>query len=124
MYHGFLTFSRRPTVTGFMSRALWLCVPQKLRMFIYRCGVRAGTPTSSPRVFRLPFGLYAKVGNDSNIMEGLATQYVSINTSIPVPTVLDIVKTHIGTLFLMTRVPGNPVADIQGGLNMASPEQL
>jgi len=123
MYHAFLTFSRRPTVSGFIW-ALWLRMPQKFRMFIYRCGMRIGTPTSSYKVMRLPFGLYAKAGDESNILEGLATHYVSVNTSIPVPTVLDITKDHIGTLFLMTQVPGTPASDIKDGINGASPEQL
>lgn len=104
--------------------ALWLRMPQKLRMIIYRCGIRVGKATTSYNVFRLPFGLYAKVGNESNITEALATQYVSLNTSIPVPTVLDIAKDHIGTLFLMTQVPGQPVSFIKGGLDNASPDQL
>lgn len=123
MYHRFLTFSRWPTVSSFMW-ALWLHMPQKLRMFIYRYGIRVGTPTSSYSVIHLPFGFYAKVGNESNIMEGLATHYVSMNTSIPVPTILDITKDDIGALFLMTRVPGMPVSDIEDGLNVATPEQL
>ena len=42
--------------------------------------------------------------NQTLHMEGLATHYVSMNTSIPVPTVLDIAQDHIGTLFLMTRM--------------------
>ena len=147
-----MTFRRRSTVSSFIW-TLWLRMPQKLRMFIYRCGISVGKPTSSYKVTCLPFGLYAKVGidsnvmeelfgadlvsmntsihipkkhtgTDSNIMEGLATHFVSMNTSIPVPTILDIAKDHNGTLFLMTRVPGTPVSDIDGGLNVASPEQL
>jgi len=103
---------------------LWLRIPQTLRMAIYRCAMHIGEPTSSHKVIRLPFGLYAKVGNDSNIIEALATQYVSMSTSIPVPTILDITKDNNGTLFLMTRVPGRAIANMEGGLNTASPEQL
>ena len=92
-------------------------------MFIYRCGIRIGTPTSPYKFTRLPFGLYAKTGDESTIIEALATHYVSVNTSIPVPTVLDIAKDRIGTLFLMTQVPGTPPYEI-GGLDRVSPEQL
>lgn len=116
-------YRRRPTISSFMW-ALWLRMPQKLRMFIYRCAIRVGTPTSSYQVMRLPFGLYVKVGNKSNIMEGLATHYVSMNTFIPVPNILDIAKDHVGALFLMTRVPGTPVSEMEDGLDAASPEQL
>jgi len=99
-------------------------MPQTLRMTIYRYTMRLGEPTSSHKVNRLPFGLYAKVGNGSNLVEALATQYVSRNTSVPVPIILDVTKDNNGTLFLMTRVPGQAVADMEGGLNAASPEQL
>jgi aminoglycoside phosphotransferase (APT) family kinase protein len=57
-------------------------------------------------------------------MEGLATHYVSMNTFIPVPNILDIAKDHVGALFLMTRVPGTPVSEMEDGLDAASPEQL
>ena len=98
-------------------------MPQTLRMHVYRFGMCVGVPTSSHKVVRLPFGVYAKVGNDSNFIEALATQHVSMNTSIPVSTVLEITKDNNDTLFLMTRVPGQGVSDgMKGGLNVASPE--
>ncbi|KAF8965981.1 hypothetical protein BDZ97DRAFT_1917976 [Flammula alnicola] len=118
-------YRRRPTISSFMW-ALLLRMPQTLRTSVYRCVMRVGEQTSSPSVFRLPFGLYAKAGDDSNVIEALATQYVSMNsTSIPVPTILDIIKDDsVGSLFLMTRVPGRPLADMEGDLDTLSPEQL
>ncbi|KAF7800195.1 hypothetical protein EIP86_011442 [Pleurotus ostreatoroseus] len=64
--------------------------------------------TESPRAFRLPFRLYAKYHDEVAVSEALATQYVSLNKTIPVPTILDVMKDNDKTFFLMTQVPGRP----------------
>lgn len=82
-------------------------------MKVYQCLIYFGHPTPSPRVRRLPFGLYAKHGSEATVTEALATQYVSDNTTIPVPTILDVLLDSAGApLILMTRVPGVPLADM------------
>ncbi|PBK94362.1 hypothetical protein ARMGADRAFT_1053437 [Armillaria gallica] len=45
-----------------------------------------------PRVIRLPFNLYAKDGYGVSVGEAIATQFVSENTAIPVPQILDVVS--------------------------------
>jgi len=57
----------------------------------------------------LPFGLYAKHGRKIRVTEALATQCVSVNTTIPVPTILDVLVGPAGTPFiLMTRISSAP----------------
>ena len=64
-----------------------------------------GGRTSSPRVMHLPFDLYAKEGE---FQEALATQYVTENTMIPVPWILDVIQlaSGKGSFLLMTGVKG------------------
>ncbi|KXN90389.1 hypothetical protein AN958_04258 [Leucoagaricus sp. SymC.cos] len=93
-------------------------------MFIYHILLQKSSKTSSPRVCRLPLGLYAKYHDEVTVAEALATQYVSLNTTIPVPTVLDVLKDSTGTFFLMTEVPGRPFAGNDLTLYTMSEEQV
>ncbi|EDR12007.1 uncharacterized protein LACBIDRAFT_314084 [Laccaria bicolor S238N-H82] len=56
----------------------------------------------------VPFNLYAKKGRFVMASEALATQYVSENTTIPVPRVLDVIAlpSGKGKFLLMTGVKG------------------
>jgi len=83
-----------------------------------------GAATSSPRVYRLPFGLYAKYSFEITVVEELATQYVSLNTTIPTSTVLDVCKDSGGIFFLMTKVPGRSFSADGVTLHSLSDEQV
>ena len=106
--------------------SLWLRMPENTRKLIYRIAALFSHKTTSFRVCRLPFGLYIKSGDHHLIAEALATQYVSLNTSIPVPTILDVIEndSKFGTMFLMTEVPGRTLPDTGVDLNMISEEKL
>jgi len=56
----------------------------------------------------VPFNLYAKEGCFVTVSEALATQYVSENTTIPVPRMLDVIAlpSGKGNFLLMTGVKG------------------
>ncbi len=59
--------------------------------------------------------MYCKFGGLINKDEVLATMFVQANTTIPVPTILDVIGESDEELFvLMSRVPGDPV---HGALN-------
>ncbi|PIL25240.1 hypothetical protein GSI_13129 [Ganoderma sinense ZZ0214-1] len=117
-------YYRRHTVASTLW-AIWQLVPRLLRLKVYQCLIYFGKPTASPRVRCLPFGLYVKHGRDATVAEALATQYVSVHTTIPVPTILDVLLDSVGApLILMTRVPGRPLADMPGSANDLSDTQL
>ena len=104
---------------------MWLCVPGWLRLKVYRVLLRNSEETSSPRAHYLGFGLYAKCGHHTTVVEALATHFVATNTSIPAPNVLDVLADKkMGTFFLMSRVPGRPLRDMDGTLDSVSPKQL
>jgi len=75
-------------------------------MAIYHIFLQMSNETSSSHVYRLYFGLYTKYSPFVSAAEPFATQYVSLNTTIPIPTVLDVCKDSGGIFFLMTKVPG------------------
>jgi len=93
-------------------------------MAIYHIFLRMSNETSSPRVFRFPFGLYAKYGNHVTVAEALTGQYVSLNTTIPTPTVLDVCKDSGGIFFLMTEIPGRSFSADGVTLHSMSDEQV
>ncbi len=82
--------------------------------------------TTSFPVCRLPFRLYMKRGDYHLNAEALTTQYVSLNTSNPVSTILDVIEddSKFGTIFLKTEVPGRTLPDTGVDLNMISEEKL
>ncbi|KAM5544275.1 hypothetical protein V8D89_001935 [Ganoderma adspersum] len=117
-------YRRCPTVASTLWAA-WRLMPRLLRLKVYQCLMYFGQATSSTRVTCLPFGLYAKHGCNTSVTEALATQYVSANTTIPVPTILDVLLDSFGTpLILMTRVPGTPLGDMPLTANELSDAQL
>jgi len=118
-------YFRLPTVASTLW-AFWLCMPRSLRSEVYyRLLVHFGRKTSSQEVTKLPFGLYAKLGRGASVTEALATHYVSVNTNIPVPTILDVLVDAAGAPFiLMTRVPGTPLAGMPRTCNQLSDAQL
>ncbi|PIL25238.1 hypothetical protein GSI_13127 [Ganoderma sinense ZZ0214-1] len=113
-----LDVKQYPTVTSTLWAA-WRLMPRFLRLKVYQCIMHFGGATSSSRVTCLPFGLYAKHGPNTSVAEALATQYVSTRTTIPVPTILDVLLDSAGApLILMTRVPGTPL----GGMPLTADE--
>ncbi|KAH7910259.1 kinase-like domain-containing protein [Hygrophoropsis aurantiaca] len=72
-----------------------------------------------PYVYRLPFGLYAKFGPRVNVGEANAMLFVEANTTIPVPSVLDVIESTGRIMILMTQLPGEPLV---GGLKALSPD--
>ncbi|PBK68014.1 hypothetical protein ARMSODRAFT_1005024 [Armillaria solidipes] len=69
--------------------------PPSIRLSCYRllwCIAEWHHPRAAPRVIRLPFNLYAKDGYGVSVGEAIATQFVSENTTIPVPHILDVVS--------------------------------
>ncbi|KAF8962552.1 hypothetical protein BDZ97DRAFT_1905193 [Flammula alnicola] len=77
---------------------------------------------------RLPFGLYAKQTIGA-FEEGLATQYVSEHTSIPVPHVLDVILLPSyplpnAGLILMTSVPGRTLGSSGVPIDEMSSQQV
>jgi hypothetical protein len=117
---------RQPTIASLLWTA-WLCVPNALRMAAYRALLLFGSDTDSTAVTQLPFDLYAKWHKHRAwVREALVTQFVSQNTSIPIPIILDVLSdVRFGTLILMTRVPspGCPLADMPESLNGLSEAQ-
>ncbi|KAM5544231.1 hypothetical protein V8D89_001891 [Ganoderma adspersum] len=120
----YFVYHRRPTVASTLW-AIWRLAPRFLRLKVYQWLIYLGHRSPSPRVRRLPFGLYAKHGKDTSVAEALATQYVSVNTTIPVPDILDVLLDSAGApLILMTRVPGRQLAEMPGSANDLSDAQL
>lgn len=79
-------------------------------------------------MFILPFGLYLKHGRDDIVDEALVTQFVALNTSIPVPTVLglltDVDESNPRSMLLMTRVPGRTMGEAGVSPRTMSAEQV
>ncbi|KAM5544159.1 hypothetical protein V8D89_002208 [Ganoderma adspersum] len=116
---------RRCSTAASTLWAAWRRMPRFLRLKVYQCLMHFGQATSSTRVTCLPFGLYAKHGCNTSVTEALATQFVSVNTTIPVPTILDVLLDSFGTpLILMTRAPGTPLGDMPLTANELSDAQL
>ena len=115
---------RCPTVASTLWATLRL-MPRFLRLKVYQWLMSFGQATSSTRVTRLPCGLYAKHGCNTSVIEALATQYVSVKTTIPVPTILDVLLDSVGTpLILMTRIQGAPLCDMPLTANELSDARL
>ncbi|KAJ7837058.1 hypothetical protein B0H14DRAFT_2513953 [Mycena olivaceomarginata] len=94
--------------------SIWLYVPSSWRGRVYRTFLRFlahHIPLSN--AYRLP-GFYIKLCDSPD--EALATEYVRIHTSIPVPKVLDVVQIPAGSvhicktwLMISTVLPGTPL---------------
>ncbi|VDB89961.1 unnamed protein product [Peniophora sp. CBMAI 1063] len=101
-------YHRRPSLASFLW-SLWLKMPVQLRSLAYQALQRFGSATSSPFVMRLPFRLVMKT-RSIRVVEALSTQLVGTQTTIPVPTILDVIHTPsqdgTGVCVLMTELPG------------------
>lgn len=75
-------------------------------------------------VYRLLFGLYAKFGPKTKLTEAKAMLFVEANTTIPVPSVLDVIEDIDGTMIVMTRLPGEPLVDCLESLSKEETAQM
>ena len=91
---------------------IWLALPIAWRSSIYLFLEKLGREkwgSTSGTVQKLSLGLYIKFGEYENIKsEALATMHVATHTTIPVPTVLDVVPHPRGACMIMTALPGYP----------------
>ena len=103
---------------------LWLHIPTGLRLQVYQVWIRRGLwlygPTSSRRCFRLPFNLYAKTGLNVFMSEANAMRYITKNTTISIPSVIDAIQIPTGAFIVMTRMAGEPLT---GGLRKMSAKE-
>ncbi|KAK4132066.1 kinase-like protein [Trichocladium antarcticum] len=98
-----------------ISRTVWLCMPGRMRIRIYRrlasLGARMHGVTDSPKVQQLPFGLYLKMVSlarrESLVNEHAALELVRRQTDLPVPRALDLVSDSSDIYLLTTRIPGH-----------------
>ncbi|KAJ7629395.1 hypothetical protein DFH06DRAFT_719388 [Mycena polygramma] len=94
--------------------SIWLYVPSSWRGRLYRALLSfLARPITSSNAYRLP-GCYVKLCH--SLDEALATEYVRMHTSIPVPKVLDVVQLPAGSvhpsrswLMISTVLPGTPL---------------
>ncbi|KAJ7931018.1 hypothetical protein B0H13DRAFT_2651691 [Mycena leptocephala] len=111
--------------------SIWLYVPSSWRGRVYRTFLRfLAHHIPSSNAYRLP-GCYVKLCHSPD--EALATEYVHIHTSVPVPKVLDIVPLPAGCvhprrswLMISTILAGTPLFVTGGGhrLKGASEHQV
>lgn len=99
---------------GFLRNA-WLHTPAALRLRVYRAliyvGLRLYGPTGSGLCYRLSFNLYTKTGWNVFISEANAMRYIERHTTIPIPSVVDVIQSPTGVFIVMTRrmpVVGGP----------------
>ena len=104
--------SFRSTTMGALLN-LWLHIPTGLRLRAYRVLIRIGLwlygPTGSQRCFRLPFNLYAKTGFNVFVSETNTMHYITKHTTIPIPSVIDVIQLPKSALIVMTRMAGEPL---------------
>lgn len=100
-------------------------MPQSLRLKAYQILERYGR-NDFPRTVKLPFGLYAKRGFGVTVDEALVTEYVRRGTTIPVPTILDVLpySGRGGVYIIMTCLPGREIVDMPLNLNEYSPYKM
>ncbi|KAF9492775.1 hypothetical protein BDN71DRAFT_1173357 [Pleurotus eryngii] len=87
--------------------SLWLRSPQFLRSAVYCFLVRRLGTRSNGKAFRLPTGIYIKLGLTPD--EPLAMNYVRKNTHIYISVEQNSEGQPIWWIFLMTTVPGQPL---------------
>ncbi|KAK0476343.1 hypothetical protein IW261DRAFT_1490773 [Armillaria novae-zelandiae] len=88
-------YHRRQGSISSLLWSLWLRFPPSIRLSCYRLLWRIAEwhhPRVALRVIRLPFNLYGKDGYGVSVAEAIATQFVSENTTIPVPHILDVIS--------------------------------
>ncbi|KAK0184335.1 hypothetical protein F5146DRAFT_1075249 [Armillaria mellea] len=126
----FVYHRRRGSISGLLW-SLWLRFPPSIRLSCYRLLWRIAEwhhPRAAPGVIRLPFNLYAKDGYGVSVNEAISTQFVSENTTIPVPHILNVVLSgpkhpyfpnFQSNFILSTGIPG-----IEFGLSGVSADHL
>ncbi|KZV69631.1 kinase-like protein [Peniophora sp. CONT] len=119
---------QRKTSFASIAWSLWLCAPDWIRYSAYYYPGRLTGVKRHSRVWKLPFALYAKTGDRQCLIEALATQFVSRNTAIPVPHVLDVIVNcalcQREVFVLTTALPGEPMNATDLTLNNISESQL
>lgn len=100
--------------------SFWLSTPVTFRRAVYHGLWWAGEKMlgrGTTFVQHAPFGLFLKRGHPATMRSGtLANIFVAMNTTIPVPTVLDFVDDGEYSMTLMTQIPGVSVRhDILNG---------
>ncbi|EIN12209.1 hypothetical protein PUNSTDRAFT_130479 [Punctularia strigosozonata HHB-11173 SS5] len=107
-----------------LALALWHYIPRRIRLLVYQGLVAIGLglypPTSSPKCFRLPFGLYAKVGRTATL-EAQALQLIAQYTDARVPRLVDALPSANGSFVVMTAIDGIP---LRGRLNAMTAEEV
>jgi aminoglycoside phosphotransferase len=112
-----------------LIRPLWIQVPVSIRAATYRTLVAAGLrqygSTLSDRTFRLPFGLYLRIGNaewgPKHQAEYETLRLVNKYTQIPAPKPIDVFQDSRNSYLVITRLPGQPVGQL---LNFMSDQQI
>ncbi|KAF8956625.1 kinase-like domain-containing protein [Flammula alnicola] len=111
-----------------MSRVLlhlWLSLPSAMRLRAYQALIKIGDLlydfNGSPKCFRLPFGLYAKVGYNVLMAEANVMRYLKAHTTMLIPSVVDAIPVPSGAFIVMTRLDGEPLL---GKLEEMSEQQL
>ncbi|CAI7671898.1 unnamed protein product [Penicillium palitans] len=122
-------FSLLPTLIFRTIRRIWTTVPYFVRATVYEKLLSAGSylygRSLSPRVQRLPFGLYLRKGQPQEAgqyrVEAHTLGMVEKFTKIPAPRAIDVLETPDASYFLMTQVPGRPIGQL---LNTMTDEQV
>ncbi|KAK7688269.1 hypothetical protein QCA50_008639 [Cerrena zonata] len=93
--------------------SLWLFVPASFRRTIYHGLWWAGKKwygRGEVNAQCAPFGLFLKRGDPAILRAGsLANIHVAMNTTIPVPTVLDLINDGEFAMMVTTQIPGESV---------------
>ena len=105
---------------------VWLYMPCSLRLKAYKMLEKHSDDLLTDAAVKLPFSLYAKRGAKVTVSEALATHYVSIHTTIPVPTVLDVLPYGEtgGAYYIMTCLPGREIAEMPRSLNEYTDQEM
>lgn len=114
---------------GRALRRIWLTVPRCVRAMVYEKLHLTGSylygRSLSPRVQRLPFGLYLRKGTPRMAAQYRAEAHtlgiVEKFTRIPAPKSIDVLETPNTCYLLMTLVPGRPIGQL---LNTMTDEQV
>jgi len=90
------------TLLPWVMRVLWRC-----------------RPSLAPRILLLTPNIIVKYGSDDILSEALAIQFVSKNTTIPVPHIIRLFRSHDGSCYLlMKRCPGIPLSQALHSLSL------
>ncbi|RAL11824.1 kinase-like protein [Aspergillus homomorphus CBS 101889] len=128
---GWSSASLSLSLPSFVRRSLtwlWLTLPECLRVACYlllnRIGRKLYPLDASVWAQRLPFGLYMKQcirapQNEPNVLRLIERQ-----TSIPAPRLIDTWERDGTTYILMTRIPGDPIEDVQHLLSYSERREI